>query len=191
MRQVEITTYTESASSLSIDVLDKSSHEHGTHAKEQEIRIGMRLIQPGILFLCTLEFLGQRTSWDNFTVAGSDLLRTAFAFNPIGKSWPCGFLANTPNKAIAHTLFDRTSKNRPGQDHQFSLVRLYELSLEPWRMTDDVQLLLEKLEVNGSLGSSYDFRESLLNAKLLFILHVRRQGDCWERIGSGLMFEVD
>jgi hypothetical protein len=58
-------------------------------------------------------------------------------------------------------------------------------------MTDDVQLLLEKLEDDGSLGSSYDFRESLSNAEVLFILLIRRQGDVWERIGSGLMFEVD
>jgi hypothetical protein len=151
----------------------------------------MRPKRPETLSLSTLEFLGQRTSWENFTIARSDKPRHAFMFNPHGMSWPCGFLAKTPNREIFHALFDRTPAKASEQDPQFSLVRLYKLTLEPWRMTDDVQLLLEMLEDDGDLKSSSDFRERLSHTELLFVLLVRRQGNSWERIGSGLMFEAD
>jgi len=101
----------------------------------------------------------------------------------------CGFLSIAPDEDTCNQVFNQVVKAL-NIDCDWSLLRLYQLQLEPWDgVIDNVQSLLEHIEELVETDFAVNFRQRLQVSDLLYVLLIRRRGLHWERVGSGLMFE--
>lgn len=192
IRDVEIIAYNEGKSSLSIDVLDRSATESIAAPTGQNIRINLKSNKLDAVSTCTstLGFYAERVDWKEFVIKcpSTDYLIT---FTVSSTQSLCGLLCLVPNGEIFNEVFDQSIEFSSGDRYEWSLIRLYQFRLKEWdNSIDSLQTLLEVLEESGCVEKGFpgNFRSLLQQEDLLYILLVRRQGSCWERVGSGLMF---
>ncbi|KAF2670837.1 HET-domain-containing protein [Microthyrium microscopicum] len=194
---VEITIYSERyISSESLSIADKSFMREGAVGTGQQIQVNLEPTQYNSSVGCssTLAFDGERTEWKNFAVKGTTAHNATFAFARSGKTLECGFLSVAPEAEICHEIYESATDPLSEADCGWSLVRLYHLRMAKEAQFEGLQFTFERIEKNSEgleSGFAERFQERLQATDLLFVLLIRRNGQHWERIGSGVMFQKD
>lgn len=196
MKNVIITSYGTRKGPVSHTVFDQSAVEDDALSEGQLIRIDLKPAELGLSpsINSTLEFEAERTHWINYKVKYVDLAGHILVFTSTRESSPCGFLSLVPARDINDEVRNQAARTVPQYSHTLNLIRTHCLELTPWDGSmDDIQLLLNAVEdfSDTERGFAKKFRKRLQQFSLLSILLVRPQGQSWERIGSGLIFEKD
>jgi hypothetical protein len=193
IRNIEITNFNTKSVPSSFVVMDRSVRESSISSIGQQIQIRLESAPcyGNPLSVGTLGFDAERTSWGAFTVKNSICLGPIFKFYLQGNPSGCGFLSIVPDPAIICQVYKQATTENSETDWDWSLVRLYQLQLQPkeHNLRDGLQELLRETEISKAPKPTEQFRRRLQKSKLLYILLIRRRGIYWERMGSGLMFE--
>jgi hypothetical protein len=197
IKRVEIHCYSTRVEAVSsLTVLDCSSLECDRASRAQPILITFApaVIDSSTTPPSTLAFDAERTTWNGFTVAHISNSCHILAFALPRTSIPCGFLTIVPTEEIATEVLHQSDSSQLNASCQWYLLRLHRLRLQPWQnedMHDAIQILLDDIEGTNTSSKGYakTFRRRLQQSDLLSVLLVRRRGQYWERIGSGLMLD--
>ncbi|KAF2121020.1 heterokaryon incompatibility protein-domain-containing protein [Lophiotrema nucula] len=197
MANIEITRHGNKTTSPPFNVSDRSANEGIARPVHQKIKLGLEPLEgyKTIPSLHVLGFEAQRTEWMNFNIDSRTSSGHIIAFKLPGATSACGILSNAPNEEISIQVIDHAGGSEAETAFAWSIVRLYRLKLSLWEhpFQDTLQQVLDAIEVSGGVDNGFaeNFRKRLQRSKLLYVLLIRRQGQYWERIGSGLMFARD
>ena len=196
LKNVVVTSYGTRDDSVSHSVLDQSAMVDDALSEEQLIRIDLKPAEFGLPspIASTLKFDAERTEWINYDIKQMDPAGHILVFASNRKPSFCGFLSLVPASDISEGVRSQAARTVSEHDRTWSLVRTYGVQLTPWNgVNDDLQELLNEVEISEETKgfSAEKFRKRLQRYSLLSIVLVRPQGQYWERIGSGLMFEKD
>ena len=201
VRNIEIVMFSERKPSCSWEVTDKSSIEDHVAPSGQQIRVNRYLTSPEALHLhpSTLGFDAERTLWRNFS-GGRTLWRNFSGecsfeanhlfFGLLGSSQFCGYLSVSPDPEVSTEALNHCTGTLHDSDSDWSLVRLYQLRLEPCDGFHGRWRAMERDWRQPRLFESVTaFGRRLRRSELLFVLVIRRHGIHWERVGAGLMIK--